>query len=123
MKKLKNSILFITPVKHIKGFSEIFSQLNINLVHCPNPFSYKDLPKDKSIIAIFTNPNKSNIFIDLEILKIYPNLKVITTASTGTVHINKKYNNFLLLAGKYFLKLSIESFKKNIPINIPFYLN
>tara|TARA_A100001035_G_scaffold279027_1_gene279310 strand:- start:1517 stop:2497 length:981 start_codon:yes stop_codon:yes gene_type:complete len=90
MKKLKNSILFITPVKHIKGFSEIFSQLNINLVHCPNPFSYKDLPKDKSIIAIFTNPNKSNIFIDLEILKIYPNLKVITTASTGTVHINKE---------------------------------
>lgn len=90
MKKIKKSILFITPVKHIRGFLEIFSELNINLIHCPTPFSYDDLPKDKSIVAIFTNPNKSNIFIDKEILKIYPDLKVITTASTGTVHINKE---------------------------------
>ena len=36
----------------------------------------------------------------------------LTFLSISTVHINKKYNNFLLLAGKYFLKLSIESFKK-----------
>ena len=90
MKEIKKSILFITPVKHIKGFLEIFSKLNINLIHCPNPSSYDELPKDKSIVAIFTNPNKSNIFIDEKILKIYPNLKVITTASTGTVHINKE---------------------------------
>ena len=88
MKEFKKSILFITPVKHIKGFEDIFSELNINLIHYPNPLSCDELPKDKSVVAIFTNPNKSNIFLDKEILRVYPNLRVITTASTGTVHIN-----------------------------------
>ena len=36
----------------------------------------------------------------------------LTLLSISTVHSNKKYNNFLLLAGKYFLKLSIERLKK-----------
>ena len=47
----------------------------------------------------------------------------LTLLSISTVHSNKNYNNFLLLTGKYFLKLSIESFKKNKPINVPFYIN
>ena len=90
MKEIKKSILFITPVEHIVGFIEIFRELDMKLIHFPNPFSFDELPKDESVVAIFTNPNKSNIFLDKDILNIYPNLKVITTASTGTVHINQE---------------------------------
>jgi D-3-phosphoglycerate dehydrogenase len=41
--------------------------------------------------AIFTNPNKSKVFIGKEILDAAKNLKVICTASTGTNHIDKVY--------------------------------
>ena len=41
--------------------------------------------------AIFTNPNKSKIYIGKEILDKAINLKVISTASTGTNHIDINY--------------------------------
>jgi len=41
--------------------------------------------------AIFTNPNKSKVFIGKEILDAAKSLKVICTASTGTNHIDKSY--------------------------------
>lgn len=45
--------------------------------------------KEKSkISAIFTNPNRSKIKIDNQILKMFLNLDVICTASTGLVHID-----------------------------------
>jgi len=41
--------------------------------------------------AIFTNPNKSKVFIGKAVLDAAKNLKVICTASTGTNHIDKVY--------------------------------
>ena len=41
--------------------------------------------------AIFTNPNKSKVFIGKEVLDAAKSLKVICTASTGTNHIDKDY--------------------------------
>ena len=40
---------------------------------------------------MFTNPNKSKIYLGSSIIDSLPNLKVITLASTGTVHIDKIY--------------------------------
>ena len=41
--------------------------------------------------AIFTNPNKSKVFIGPGLIDAAKNLKVICTASTGTNHIDKAY--------------------------------
>ena len=41
--------------------------------------------------AIFTNPNKSNVFIGSDIIDAGSNLKAICTASTGTNHIDMAY--------------------------------
>jgi D-3-phosphoglycerate dehydrogenase len=40
---------------------------------------------------IFTNPNKTNVYLGGKILVNFTNLRTIVTASTGTVHIDKEY--------------------------------
>jgi D-3-phosphoglycerate dehydrogenase len=87
---MKYKILVITPVGHIKGVSEILQSVG--------EVTYMDDPSVEEVItvignydAIFTNPNKSKVFIGKEILDAAKNLKVICTASTGTNHIDKPY--------------------------------
>ena len=88
--KKKIKILVITPVKHIKGVVENLSKIGdiIYLEDC----RLNDL---KKIIhdydAIFTNPNKSKIFLSKNLIDLATNLKVICTASTGTNHIDIEY--------------------------------
>ena len=41
--------------------------------------------------ALYTNPNKSKVFIGPAVIDAARNLKVICTASTGTNHIDKSY--------------------------------
>jgi D-3-phosphoglycerate dehydrogenase len=60
--------------------------------------TYIDDPTIKDILpiihnyeAIFTNPNKSKIFIGQKLIDAAKNLKVISTASTGTNHIDVNY--------------------------------
>jgi D-3-phosphoglycerate dehydrogenase len=60
--------------------------------------TYIDDPTIKDIFpiihnyeAIFTNPNKSKIFIGKKLIDAAKNLKVISTASTGTNHIDVDY--------------------------------
>ncbi len=82
-------ILIITECAHIDNVLDILnSRSDICLKYLPHP-SPVDLVPDDTVVALFTNPNKSLIFIDDSIIDLYPNLKVITTASTGTVHIDK----------------------------------
>lgn len=85
-----NKILVITPVRHIKGISEILESIG--------EVTYMDDPSPNQVIsvidgydAIFTNPNKSKVFISKDILDAAKSLKVICTASTGTNHIDKIY--------------------------------
>ena len=87
---VKPKILVITPVKHITGVSEMLESIG--------DVTYLDDPSMKEVIAeiepydsIFTNPNKSKVFIGMEVLNAAKNLKVICTASTGTNHIDKVY--------------------------------
>ena len=83
-------ILVITPVRHISGVSRILESIG--------SVTYLDDPSLNDVIyyiidydAIFTNPNKSKVFIGKKVIDSAKNLKVICTASTGTSHIDKNY--------------------------------
>ncbi len=83
-------ILVITPVRHIIGVPEVLESAG--------EVTYMDDPSVEEVIsvidgydAIFTNPNKSKVFIGKDILDAAKKLKVICTASTGTNHIDKPY--------------------------------
>jgi phosphoglycerate dehydrogenase-like enzyme len=89
-KSSKPHILVITPVRHIKGVAELLESIG--------QVTYKDNPTQKEVVrslagihAIFTNPNKSNVFLGKEVLDAGQDLRVLCTASTGTVHIDKAY--------------------------------
>ena len=90
MKKNNPEILVITPIKHIPGVIEILNSVgNITFIDDP---SLDDVIKIISNFdAIFTNPNKSKVFIGKELIDAGTKLSVICTASTGTNHIDKKY--------------------------------
>lgn len=86
---MKKILLIITPIKHIEGLYDLLKK-NFNIIYIPD-FNYKNISKKLSKINyIYTNPNKSNIFIDIDFVSNFPNLKAICTASTGTNHIDKK---------------------------------
>jgi D-3-phosphoglycerate dehydrogenase / 2-oxoglutarate reductase len=85
---MRNKILVITPVRHIKGVAEILEEAG--------DVTYLDHPTLEEVVAtipgyqvVFTNPNKSNVFLGSEVLTAGADLKVICTASTGTNHIDK----------------------------------
>lgn len=85
-----NKILVITPIKHIAGVSETLEQIGeVTFLDDPSAQEVKDIIHKYD--AIFTNPNKSKVFIGQEILDRATRLQVICTASTGTNHIDKNY--------------------------------
>ena len=55
---------------------------------------YAYLKKNK-VDFIYTNPNKSKIYLGKSFIDSFPNLKCVCTASTGTTHIDKKYLEIL----------------------------
>ena len=85
----KFKILVITPIDHIPNVKKNLKKLGIvKIIEDP---IFNDL---KKIIhkydVIFTNPNKSKIFIGKEILRFSKKLKIICTASTGTNHLDNE---------------------------------
>jgi phosphoglycerate dehydrogenase-like enzyme len=83
-------ILVITPVHHISGIVEALEKIGeVTYLDDPTPEEVCNLIP--SFDAIFTNPNKSKVFIGKEVIEAAQNLKVICTASTGTNHIDKSY--------------------------------
>ena len=83
-------ILVITPVRHITGVPEV--------LEATGQVTYMDDPAPEEVIAaiekydaLYTNPNKSKVFIGPAVIDAARNLKVICTASTGTNHIDKSY--------------------------------
>jgi phosphoglycerate dehydrogenase-like enzyme len=85
---MKNKILVITPVKHIKNVASNLETIGDLVTYLNDP----SISEVKKIIenynVIFTNPNKSKVFLGAEIFNCAPNLKIICTASTGTNHID-----------------------------------
>lgn len=87
---MRPEILVITPVRHIAGVSEV--------LEATGHVTYMDDPTPDEVIAaigkydaLYTNPNKSKVFIGSKVIDAARSLKVICTASTGTNHIDKAY--------------------------------
>ena len=88
---MNKKITIITPIKHLINVETILSSIpNSKLVYLPN-CEIKDFKKHNDSFTIFTNPNKSNIYLGKNNLASFKNLKYICTASTGTVHIDKSF--------------------------------
>ena len=83
-------ILCITPIDHIPGVKELLSSLGELIINSdPSNEDINNMEKDFDII--FTNPNKSKIFIGRELFADWNNLICVCTASTGTVHVDKDF--------------------------------
>ena len=87
---MKKKILVITPVKHIMGVTENLEAIAA-VTYIDDPTLEEILPLIKDFDGIYTNPNKSKVFIGKELIDAGKKLKVICTASTGTNHIDKDY--------------------------------
>lgn len=88
MSRKRTAILVITPVRHISGVAEILEDAaDVTYLDDPTPAEVLEVVRDYD--AMFTNPNKSRVFIGREIIDAASRLKVICTASTGTNHIDK----------------------------------
>ena len=83
-------ILVITPINHIKDLKKNLNSF-AKIEYLENPNKKDIIKKLSDVDAIFTNPNKSRVFLDKEIINAGKNLKVICTASTGINHINNDY--------------------------------
>ncbi len=87
---MKPKILVITPVKHIEGVPQILESAG-TVQYMDDPTLEQAIEAISDADAVFTNPNKSNVFIGRELMDAAPQLQVIATASTGTNHIDKTY--------------------------------
>ena len=85
-------ILVITPIDHISGLKTKLKKIGEVVIN-EDPKKTFILKNIKKFHAIYTNPNKSNIFIDRHIIDKAKNLVLICTASTGTNHIDVAYAN------------------------------
>lgn len=82
-------ILVITPVAHIPGVLDILESVGaVTLLDDPSPAEVRE--RARHYDAIFTNPNKSKVFLGADVLA-GANVKVICTASTGTNHIDQTW--------------------------------
>ena len=83
-------ILVITPVRHIVGVSKTLESIG-HVTYMDDPSLVEVIDVIEEYDAVYTNPNKSKVFIGRELMDAAKNLKVICTASTGTNHIDKDY--------------------------------
>ena len=73
---MKPNLLVITPVKHIKGVCNQLESV-ANVKYKDDPVLADLLPQIKNYDALFTNPNKSKIFIGKKLIDAGKKLKVI----------------------------------------------
>ncbi len=84
---MKPSILVITPVRHINGVADTLEACgDVTYLDDPSPEDVTRRIGDHD--ALYTNPNKSNVFISRDLIGAGAILKVVCTASTGTNHID-----------------------------------
>ncbi len=87
---MRPKILVITPVQHINGIKETLESF-AEVTYLEDPSLQEVIEIIEPYDSIFTNPNKSKVYIGPELIDAAKNLKVICTASTGTNHIDKDY--------------------------------
>lgn len=85
---MKPKILVITPVKHISGVASILEEVGgVTYLDDPSQEEVCEIVEDFDVI--YTNPNKSKVYLGKAIFDVAKKLKVICTASTGTNHIDQ----------------------------------
>lgn len=92
----------ITDLYGLKNVDEML-RANFQVTYLSNCSSEEFLDKCLDTEIIFTNPNNSQFSLSTEILSKLNNLKIITTASTGTVHIDTEFcsrNNIEIISIK-----------------------
>ena len=87
---MKPKLLVITPTRHINGVNKKLESF-ANVTYLDDPLIDSVLVQIENFDALFTNPNKSKVYIGKELIDAGKNLQVICTASTGTNHIDKDY--------------------------------
>ncbi|BBD09588.1 NAD(P)-dependent oxidoreductase [Desulfovibrio ferrophilus] len=80
-------LLVVTPIAHIRGLREKLAS-KFDLLEYPDPLFEDVVEVLPEADVIFTNPNKSKLPIDSKLQQAMTKLKVITTASTGLIHID-----------------------------------
>ncbi|EQA54400.1 NAD(P)-dependent oxidoreductase [Leptospira kmetyi] len=83
-------ILVITPIRHIAGVCETLESCG-EVTYLDDPSEGEMISLISEFDAIFTNPNKSKVYLGKNVLDAAKKLNVICTASTGTNHIDKSY--------------------------------
>jgi len=104
LRKNKSKLLVITPVRHIRGVINLLAE-NCEITFLEDPNTEEVQKNIENYDVIFTNPNKSRVYIGAELLEKAKRLKVVCTASTGTNHIDK---NFLKEKGIKLISLTEE---------------
>ena len=84
----KNVLLVCTPIENIREIEKRLSEL-FKIIYQPD-IKYSDFEENifGEVQGIFTNPNRSKIYLSSDVFRKLPNLDFICTASTGTVHID-----------------------------------
>lgn len=80
-------VLCITPVDHIKDLRGRMERTCQVRVH-PDPVLADLKPDLPWAEAVFTNPNKSRVYLGARFMDLAASLKLIATASTGLIHID-----------------------------------
>jgi lactate dehydrogenase-like 2-hydroxyacid dehydrogenase len=84
----KKVLLLCTPVAGIKDVLPRLEAM-FEVVQLPDACDLDFQENNyKNVWAVFTNPNRARIYLGHKILNSMPNLQIICTASTGTVHID-----------------------------------
>ena len=86
---MTKQLLCITPIAHIGDLKDRMSDA-FDLIYLPDP-TEDEVKGNTDAEIIFTNPNKSKVYLGKDVIDALPKLKIIATASTGTVHIDKAY--------------------------------
>lgn len=83
-------ILVITPVSHIRGVEDLLESIG-DVTYMDDPTSSEVAACISQYDALYTNPNKSKVYIGEDLLSQASNLKVVCTASTGLNHIDQGF--------------------------------
>lgn len=84
---MDNNVLVITPIDHVDGLRGILEKAG-KVIYLDNPTVSEVQEHIADANAIYTNPNKSNVYLSNELLNKASSLEVICTSSTGTTHID-----------------------------------
>lgn len=87
---MKPKLLVATEIDNIQGLREKL-ECEFEIFYYPN-LKLADLDIiDNDVSAIFTNPNNLRVYFGQTVLEKFKSLKILATASTGTIHIDTEY--------------------------------